>query len=100
MNVENVKVRLALHRDSWPLVDSPPSQAQRGAARLGVRTCSACCAGALLFFPALCLTYVLRYPHLQAVTCDDFLAAMADANGEDLSELAKCVLCRLSFRSD
>ncbi|KAL4441019.1 hypothetical protein ABPG77_010450 [Micractinium sp. CCAP 211/92] len=25
----------------------------------------------------------------QAVTCDDFLAAMADANGEDLSELAK-----------
>ncbi len=27
--------------------------------------------------------------HLQAVTCDDFLAAMADANGEDLSELAK-----------
>lgn len=25
----------------------------------------------------------------QAVTCDDFLAAMADANGEDLSDLAK-----------
>ncbi|PRW56145.1 puromycin-sensitive aminopeptidase isoform X1 isoform A [Chlorella sorokiniana] len=25
----------------------------------------------------------------QAVTCDDFLAAMADANGEDLSSLAK-----------
>lgn len=29
---------------------------------------------------------------LQAVTCDDFLAAMADANGEDLSTLAKCAL--------
>lgn len=28
-------------------------------------------------------------PSLQAVTCDDFLAAMADANGEDLSSLAK-----------
>lgn len=25
----------------------------------------------------------------QAVTCDDFLAAMADANGEDLSALAR-----------
>jgi len=24
-----------------------------------------------------------------AVTCDDFLAAMADANGEDLSQFAK-----------
>lgn len=27
----------------------------------------------------------------QAVTCDDFLAAMADANGEDLSLMNKCV---------
>lgn len=26
---------------------------------------------------------------VQAVTCDDFLAAMADANGEDLSGIAK-----------
>lgn len=25
-----------------------------------------------------------------AVTCDDFLAAMADANGEDLSLMSKC----------
>ena len=25
----------------------------------------------------------------QAVTCDDFLAAMADANGADLSSLAR-----------
>lgn len=29
------------------------------------------------------------HPALQAVTCDDFLAAMADANGEDLSALGK-----------
>ncbi len=28
----------------------------------------------------------------QAVTCDDFLAAMADANSEDLSSLAKCAV--------
>ena len=28
----------------------------------------------------------------EAVTCDDFLAAMADANGEDLSLMSKCVL--------
>ena len=26
-----------------------------------------------------------------AVTCDDFLAAMADANGEDLSLMSRCV---------
>ncbi len=26
-----------------------------------------------------------------AVTCDDFLAAMADANDEDLSALARCM---------
>lgn len=25
-----------------------------------------------------------------AVTCDDFLAAMADANGEDLSLMSRC----------
>lgn len=29
----------------------------------------------------------------EAVTCDDFLAAMADANGEDLSLMSKCVPC-------
>lgn len=28
----------------------------------------------------------------EAVTCDDFLAAMADANGEDLSLMSKCAI--------
>ena len=33
-----------------------------------------------------------------AVTCDDFLKAMADANGEDLTALGKwCVLAILLF---
>lgn len=35
-----------------------------------------------------CLHTPWHHRH-QAVTCDDFLAAMADANGEDLSGLAK-----------
>lgn len=33
----------------------------------------------------------------QAVTCDDFLAAMADANGQDLSTVARWSAPHLSF---
>ena len=33
----------------------------------------------------------------QAVTCDDFLAAMADANGQDLSSVARWSAPHLPF---